>query len=120
MQPLRGCPILENTREWFAANEERFESDVKRPALQFIVDFGPHLHRISPHFRADPRPVGGSLFRIYRDVRFSRDQSPYKTHAGLHFRHEAGKTSTRRDSTCTCSRERASSGWASGVPTIPR
>lgn len=82
----------ENNRDWFNENKGRFESDLKDPALRFIVDFGPHLHRISPHFRADPRPVGGSLFRIYRDVRFSRDKSPYKPHAGLHFRHEAGKT----------------------------
>jgi uncharacterized protein (TIGR02453 family) len=80
-----------NSRDWFRANRDRYEADVKGPALQFIVDFGPHLRRISPHFRADPRPVGGSLFRIYRDTRFSRDKSPYKTHAGLHFRHEAGK-----------------------------
>ena len=48
----------------------------------------PHLHAISPHFRADPRPVGGSLFRIHRDTRFSKDKSPYKTHIGIHFRHE--------------------------------
>jgi uncharacterized protein (TIGR02453 family) len=82
----------ENTRDWFNANKGRFEADLKDPALRFIVDFGPHLQKISPHFRADPRPVGGSLFRIYRDVRFSKDKSPYKTHAGLHFRHEAGKT----------------------------
>jgi len=81
-----------NTRDWFAENKSRFEKEVKEPALQFVVDFGPHLHKISPHFRADPRPSGGSLFRIYRDVRFSKDKSPYKTHAGLHFRHEAGKT----------------------------
>ena len=80
-----------NTREWFQANKDRFEGDLKEPALRFIVDFGAPLHKISPHFRADPRPVGGSLFRIYRDVRFSKDKSPYKTHAGLHFRHEAGK-----------------------------
>ena len=80
-----------NTRDWFNANKSRYEDDLKAPALQFVVDFSPHLRRISPHFRADPRPSGGSLFRIYRDVRFSRDKSPYKTHAGLHFRHEAGK-----------------------------
>ena len=40
---------------------------------------------------ADPRPNGGSLFRIYRDTRFSRDKTPYKTNAGAHFRHAAGK-----------------------------
>ncbi|MBU8871757.1 MAG: DUF2461 domain-containing protein [Gemmatimonadales bacterium] len=82
----------ENTRDWFNANKDRYIRDLKEPSLNFIVDFGLPLQKISPHFRADPRPVGGSLFRIYRDVRFSKDKSPYKTHAGLHFRHEAGKT----------------------------
>ncbi len=81
-----------NNREWFQSNKYRYEQDLKEPALAFIADFVPHLAKISPHFRSDPRTVGGSLFRIYRDVRFSKDKSPYKTHAGLHFRHEAGKT----------------------------
>ena len=51
----------------------------------------PRLERISPHFRADARPSGGSLFRIYRDTRFSKDKSPYKTNVGIHFRHERAK-----------------------------
>ncbi len=80
-----------NDREWFAANKQRFEDHLRQPALRFIADFGPHLRKISPHFETDPRPVGGSLFRIYRDIRFSRDKSPYKTHCGIHFRHAAGK-----------------------------
>lgn len=81
-----------NEREWFNANKDRFLVDLKEPALQFIVDFGPRLVKISPHFLADPRPNGGSLFRIYRDIRFSKDKRPYKDHTGLHFRHEAGKS----------------------------
>jgi uncharacterized protein (TIGR02453 family) len=80
-----------NDRDWFKANKQRYERDAKEPALRFIVDFGGPLQKISPHFNADPRPVGGSLFRIHRDTRFSRDKSPYKTHVGLHFRHEKGK-----------------------------
>jgi len=80
-----------NERDWFKENKSRYENNLKDPALEFITEFGSHLHGISPHFRADPRANGGSLFRIYRDVRFSKDKSPYKTHAGLHFRHEAGK-----------------------------
>ena len=80
-----------NDRDWFAANKARYEADVLEPALAFIEDFTPHLHQISPHFRADPRRVGGSLFRIYRDTRFSKDKTPYKTTAGIHFRHERGK-----------------------------
>ncbi len=77
-----------NRREWFLDNKERYEDQVREPLQRFISDFAPHLNRISSHYRADPRPVGGSLFRIYRDVRFSNDKSPYKTHAGIHFRHE--------------------------------
>lgn len=80
-----------NDREWFQANKDRYLADLRDPCLAFITDFGARLARISPQFRSDPKPVGGSLFRIYRDVRFSRDKSPYKTHAGLHFRHVAGK-----------------------------
>ena len=80
-----------NQREWFQANKDRYEKTVRHPARQFISDFGPYLAKISPHFNADPRPVGGSLFRIHRDVRFSKDKSPYKTHTGVQFRHKSAK-----------------------------
>ncbi len=80
-----------NNREWFLANKARYEADVRDPLLSFIADFGPKLRKISPHFRADPRPVGGSLFRIYRDTRFSPDKTPYKAAAAAQFRHAAGK-----------------------------
>ena len=74
-----------NDRAWFTKNKPRFEQDVKEPFLDFISDAGSHLRKISTSIVADPRPVGGSLFRIYRDVRFSKDKSPYKTHAAAHF-----------------------------------
>lgn len=80
-----------NNREWFLANKPRYEADVKEPALRFINDFSAPLKKISPHFRADPRANGGSLFRIYRDTRFSKDKTPYKTATGIQFRHEAGR-----------------------------
>ena len=80
-----------NERDWFNANKDRYLKDLRDPALQFVVDFGARLVKISPHFLADPRPNGGALFRIYRDIRFSKDKRPYKDHTGLHFRHEAGK-----------------------------
>lgn len=80
-----------NNREWFQANKSRYEAHVRDPLLRFIADFGLRLPEISPHYVADPRPVGGSLFRIYRDVRFSKDKSPYKTAAAVQFRHEMGK-----------------------------
>lgn len=81
-----------NNRPWFQANKHRYEEHVKRPLQRFIEDFGPALESISPHFVADPRGNGGSMFRIYRDVRFSRDKSPYKTQAAAQFRHEFGRS----------------------------
>ena len=76
-----------NNRAWFLANKERYEAVVREPALRFITDLGPRLPRISRYFMADPRPTGGSLMRIYRDTRFSKDKSPYKTNVGIHFSH---------------------------------
>ena len=80
-----------NDREWFAANKHRYEEHLLEPALAFVESFAPRLEKISPHLRADARPSGGSLFRIYRDTRFSKDKSPYKTNVGIHFRHERAK-----------------------------
>ncbi len=80
-----------NDRAWFEANRARYIGDVRDPMLDFIAAFGEPLAAISPHFRADPRANGGSLFRIYRDTRFSRDKTPYKTNVGAHFRHAAGR-----------------------------
>ena len=80
-----------NDRDWFAANRDRYEEHLLEPALAFIDAFAPRLEKISPHLRADARPSGGSLFRIYRDTRFSKDKSPYKTNLGIHFRHERAK-----------------------------
>ncbi|MCA9792777.1 MAG: TIGR02453 family protein [Candidatus Eremiobacteraeota bacterium] len=80
-----------NNREWFEANKKRYHQQVRDPLLGFVEAFAPHLESISPHFLAEPRANGGSMFRIYRDVRFSKNKSPYKTHAALQFRHEAGR-----------------------------
>jgi uncharacterized protein (TIGR02453 family) len=80
-----------NDRAWFTANKDRYEREVRNAALDFIEDFAPHLEEISSHFVADPRPSGGSLFRIHRDTRFSKDKSPYKPYTGIQFRHELGK-----------------------------
>lgn len=80
-----------NNREWFNANKQRYEDHVRGPFLRFIGDFASKLREISPKFIADPRPNGGSLFRIYRDTRFAKDKSPYKTNVGASFWHEVGK-----------------------------
>lgn len=80
-----------NNRPWFEKNRSRYQQHLVQPALSFIGSFAPHLAKLSPHFVADPRPSRGSLFRIYRDTRFSSDKRPYKTHVGIHFSHENGK-----------------------------
>ena len=80
-----------NKREWFQANKDRYIAEVRDPLLGFIEAFAPKLRRISPYFVADARSNGGSLFRIYRDTRFSKDKTPYKTWGAVQFRHERGK-----------------------------
>ena len=79
-----------NNRDWFQNNKERYEARVRDPMLQFIADLAPGLRKINPHMVADPKPVGGSLMRIYRDIRFSKDKSPYKTAVAMHFWHDKG------------------------------
>src|SRR5580658_5321641 len=74
-----------NNRPWFLANKERYEKTVRNPLLDFIGDVGPDLRKISRHIVVDNSPSGGSMFRIYRDTRFSKDKTPYKTHASAHF-----------------------------------
>jgi len=80
-----------NRRDWFEQNRQRYEDAVRMPALDFIAAMGPRLAAISPHFTAIPRKQGGSLMRVFRDTRFSRDKTPYKTNIGIHFRHQAGR-----------------------------
>lgn len=77
-----------NEREWFTANKSRYEEALRAPFLRLIADLQAPLAKLSTHYRADTRPVGGSLFRIYRDARFSHDKRPYKTWAGARFFHE--------------------------------
>jgi uncharacterized protein (TIGR02453 family) len=80
-----------NDRLWFAANKPRYEAQVAEPALAFIEAFAPQLAKISKHFVASPKRSGGSLIRVYRDTRFAKDKTPYKTNIGVQFRHERGR-----------------------------
>jgi len=80
-----------NDRDWFAENKDRYEDVIRTRAFRFIIDMADELAVISPHFLASPRKVGGSLMRVFRDVRFGKDKRPYKTNIGIQFRHEQGK-----------------------------
>jgi uncharacterized protein (TIGR02453 family) len=77
-----------NRRNWFDAHRAEYEAAVREPFLALIGDLQTPLATISPHFRADPRRIGGSLFRIHRDTRFANDKTPYKTWAGARLYHE--------------------------------
>ncbi len=82
-----------NNREWFNEHKADYETHVRQPFLSLISDFQAPLAKISSHYVSDPRPVGGSLFRINRDARFSKDKSPYKHFLGARFYHERGRDS---------------------------
>jgi uncharacterized protein (TIGR02453 family) len=80
-----------NDREWFARNKTRYEEQVLDVALRFIQSMQEPLAQIAPHFTAIPQRVGGSLMRVYRDTRFSKNKLPYKTNIGIQFRHQQAK-----------------------------
>lgn len=77
-----------NSRSWFKAHQADYESHVRGPFLDLIADLQAPVARLSRHYRADPRKVGGSLFRVQRDTRFSHNKEPYKPWAGARIFHE--------------------------------
>ena len=78
-----------NRRDWFTAQRERYETSVRRPLMELVEEMDARFARFAPEMVGDPKR---SVFRIHRDVRFSADKSPYKTHAACWFFHrDAGK-----------------------------
>jgi len=71
-----------NNRPWFNKHKEEYEASVKLPMQSLISALKPRLAQIAPEIEADPKR---SMFRIYRDTRFSKDKSPYKTHVAAIF-----------------------------------
>jgi uncharacterized protein (TIGR02453 family) len=84
---LRGL-ARHNERAWFQAHKADYEAHVREPFQRLLADLQAPLAAVSPHFRADPKTVGGSLFRIQRDTRFSGDKAPYKPWQGARLFHE--------------------------------
>ena len=80
-----------NNRAWFEQHKPRYQDSVVRPMLAFIEAMKEPLAEIAPQYLAIPKAHGGSMFRIYRDTRFSKDKTPYKTHAAAQFRHRLGR-----------------------------
>lgn len=90
MRFLRGL-ARHNEREWFHAHKQDYEDHVRAPFQGLLLDLQPALSNISLHFRADPKIVGGSLFRIQRDTRFSGNKAPYKPWQGARLFHARGR-----------------------------
>ncbi|MBC3764299.1 DUF2461 domain-containing protein [Neptunicella marina] len=80
-----------NDKEWFNEHKQDYEKFVREPALAYISEMQSWIKMISPYYEAIPKKMGGSLMRVYRDVRFSKNKAPYKTNIGIQFRHEIGK-----------------------------
>jgi uncharacterized protein (TIGR02453 family) len=80
-----------NNREWFKEHKSRYEEEVLDVALRFIQSMQDPLAEIAPRFVALPTRTGGSLMRVYRDTRFSKNKTPYKTNIGIQFRHEQAR-----------------------------
>lgn len=71
-----------NDKVWFNKNKDTYMTKLFQPAQEFVMAMGKRLEKITPDIHADPR-TDKSIFRIYRDTRFSSDKSPYKTHLGI-------------------------------------
>ncbi len=66
-----------NNRDWFLANKQTYENQVRAPMVTLLTAMEPEIRKFAPEINVDPKR---NIFRIYRDIRFSQDKSPYKTH----------------------------------------
>jgi uncharacterized protein (TIGR02453 family) len=80
-----------NTRDWFQEHREKFEENVQATALSLVEAVGERMPEVSRHIVVEAKKSGGSLMRFYRDVRFSKDKSPYQTYIAAQFRHARGR-----------------------------
>lgn len=71
-----------NNREWFQERKPLYEEKVRAPMMQLIEYLGDTFGTEAPHYNFDPKK---SIYRIYRDTRFSKDKTPYKTHVAASF-----------------------------------
>ena len=71
-----------NNRAWFEKHRNEYEECAKQPMQSLVASLRPHFERFAPEYDLNPKR---SIFRIYRDTRFSKDKTPYKTHVAAHF-----------------------------------
>ena len=79
-----------NNRDWFSANRNLYDKDFLEPAIQFVLEMGDKLQNISQNIHAVPK-TDKSIFRLHRDIRFSKNKDPYKTNMGIYFWEGPGK-----------------------------
>ncbi len=80
-----------NNRDWFTENKSRYHDEVRDPAVELVQQLSKPLSRSAPMLDPIAKPNGGSVMRIYRDTRFGKDKTPYKTNVGISIRHQAAK-----------------------------
>jgi uncharacterized protein (TIGR02453 family) len=78
-----------NNKPWFEEHRETYEAEVREPMRGLIMDMSERFERFAPEIGGDPKR---SMFRINRDIRFSKDKSPYKTNAGCWFNHRSASS----------------------------
>ena len=83
-----------NAKPWFEAHREDYEQHVRQPMADLVEEMDLRFGRFAPEFVGDPKR---SVFRLHRDIRFSRDKSPYKTHAACWFFHGGGSSKVGRE-----------------------
>jgi len=83
-----------NNKEWFAANRKRYEGVYVGPSKAFVTALGERILRFAPEINAIPKVQKGSMMRVNRDTRFSKDKRPYKDHLDLWFWQGSGKSMT--------------------------
>jgi uncharacterized protein (TIGR02453 family) len=90
---LRGL-ARNNRKPWFEAHREDYERHVRQPMAELVELVHLRFAEFAPEMVGDPKR---SMFRIHRDVRFSGDKSPYKTHAASWFFHRDGTAKVGRE-----------------------
>jgi len=80
-----------NDRAWFEGNRERCEAELIVPALSLVRRLTADLRAVFPRIVGRDAKSGGSMTRLHRDTRFSKDKRPFHMHVGLHFWHEKGR-----------------------------
>jgi len=71
-----------NRREWFQPRKHIFETHLKEPMRNLVIEINREMARFAPEYVTDPDKA---IYRIYRDTRFSKDKTPYKDHIAASF-----------------------------------